>query len=56
MSRTDDALARSDLTLAAIASGVGYGNAFAFATAFRRKHNLSLGGSRHRQRSGAQPT
>lgn len=50
MSRAEDALARTDLTLAAIAASVGYGNAFAFATAFRREHGVSPGRWRHQQR------
>lgn len=56
MARAEDALARTDLTLAAIAAGVGYGNAFAFATAFRRRHHVSPGRWRIQQRTGTRPT
>ncbi|MFI5732954.1 AraC family transcriptional regulator [Kribbella sp. NPDC051587] len=43
MRRAEDALSRTDLTLAAIAGSVGYSNEFAFATAFRRHHGISPG-------------
>ncbi len=37
MQRAEDALARSDVTLAQIAAKVGYRNEYAFSTAFRRQ-------------------
>jgi len=43
MQRAEDALTRSDATLAKIAANVGYRNEYAFATAFRRRHGLSPG-------------
>jgi AraC-like DNA-binding protein len=43
MQRAEDALARSDATLAEIATAVGYRNEYAFATAFRRQHTLAPG-------------
>ena len=43
MQRAEDALARSDATLAEIATAVGYRNEYAFATAFRRQHALAPG-------------
>jgi AraC-like DNA-binding protein len=43
MQRAEDALARSDATLAEIAAAVGYRNEYAFATAFRRHHGVSPG-------------
>jgi len=43
MRRAEEALSRTDLTLAAIATKVGYTNEYAFATAFRRHHNISPG-------------
>jgi AraC-like DNA-binding protein len=43
MQRAEDALARSDATLAEIAAAVGYRNEYAFATAFRRQHALAPG-------------
>lgn len=49
MSRAEDALARSTAPLAAIARTVGYGNEFAFATAFRRHHGCSPGRWRQRR-------
>jgi AraC-like DNA-binding protein len=51
MSRAEDALVRTDATLAAIAAGVGYRNEFAFATAFRRQHDVSPGRWRTRNRA-----
>lgn len=50
MQRAEDALVRTDETLAAIAAAVGYQNPFAFATAFRRRHGLSPGQWRLRER------
>ena len=43
MQRAEDALVRSDATLAEIAADVGYRNEYAFATAFRRHHGVSPG-------------
>ncbi|GGT33536.1 AraC family transcriptional regulator [Streptomyces chromofuscus] len=43
MGHAEDALLRTDATLAAIAADVGYTNEFAFATAFRRAHGLPPG-------------
>jgi AraC-like DNA-binding protein len=43
MQRAEDALVRSDVTLAQIAAMVGYQNEYAFATAFRRRHGVSPG-------------
>jgi AraC-like DNA-binding protein len=43
MQRAEDALTRSDATLAEIAAAVGYRNEYAFATAFRRHHGVSPG-------------
>lgn len=43
MQRAEDALTRSDATLAEIAAAVGYRNEYAFATAFRRHHGESPG-------------
>ena len=43
MQRAEDALARTDATLAEIAAEVGYRNEYAFATAFRRRHGISPG-------------
>src|SRR6201996_3729067 len=43
MQRAEDALARTDATLAEIAAAVGYRNEYAFATAFRRRHGISPG-------------
>jgi AraC-like DNA-binding protein len=43
MQRAEDELARSDATLAEVASRVGYQNEYAFATAFRRRHGVSPG-------------
>jgi AraC-like DNA-binding protein len=43
MQQAEDALARSDATLAEIAAAVGYRNEYAFATAFRRQHALAPG-------------
>jgi AraC-like DNA-binding protein len=43
MGHAEDALLRTDATLAAIATSVGYTNEFAFATAFRRAHGLPPG-------------
>jgi AraC-like DNA-binding protein len=50
MSRAEDALARTGATVATIAAGAGYGNEFAFATAFRRQHGLSPGRWRSQNR------
>ena len=52
MQRAEDALVRTDETLSAIAAAVGYQNPFAFATAFRRRHGLSPGQWRLRERLG----
>jgi AraC-like DNA-binding protein len=43
MQRAEDALVRSDATLAAIARSVGYANPYAFANAFKRTHGTSPG-------------
>ncbi|GAA1987616.1 AraC family transcriptional regulator [Kitasatospora viridis] len=43
MRRAEDALVRTDAPLARIASDAGYGNEYAFATAFRRHHGLPPG-------------
>jgi AraC-like DNA-binding protein len=40
MQRAEDALTRTNATLAEIAATVGYRNEYAFATAFRRQHGL----------------
>lgn len=59
MRRAEDALVRSDATLASIAHDVGYRNEFAFATAFRRHHSLSPGRwralARSRPQTGGEP-
>jgi AraC-like DNA-binding protein len=55
MSRAEDALARTDATVAKIAAGAGYGNEFAFATAFRRQHGVSPGRWRTRNRAAGEP-
>lgn len=52
MQRAEDALVRSDVTLARIAASVGYGNEYAFATAFRRHHGMSPGKWRTAARTG----
>ncbi|TDD57814.1 AraC family transcriptional regulator [Kribbella antibiotica] len=49
MRRAEDALSRTDQTLASIAGSVGYSNEFAFATAFRRQHGVSPGRWRNSQ-------
>lgn len=49
MRRAEDALIRSDATLAQIAAGVGYQNEFAFGTAFRRHRSQSPGRWRQQQ-------
>jgi AraC-like DNA-binding protein len=51
MQRAEDALVRSEATLAEIATAVGYGNEYAFATAFRRHHSVSPGKWRSRTRA-----
>jgi AraC-like DNA-binding protein len=51
MQRAEDALARTDATLAEIAAAVGYRNEYAFATAFRRRHGLAPGKWRAAARS-----
>lgn len=51
MGRAEDALTRTGAPLAVIARNVGYGNEFAFATAFRRHSGTSPG--RWRQRFDA---
>jgi AraC-like DNA-binding protein len=43
MTRAEDALIRTDDTLAVISANVGYSNEYAFATAFRRRHGVSPG-------------
>lgn len=48
MSRAEDALTRTGAPLAVIARNVGYGNEFAFATAFRRHSGTSPGQWRQR--------
>ena len=56
MSRAEDALTRTDATVAKIAAEIGYRNEFAFATAFRRQHGLSPGRWRTRNRASGEPT
>jgi AraC-like DNA-binding protein len=58
MGHAEDALLRTDATLATIANSVGYGNEFAFATAFRRTHGLPPGQWRaaHRRTTNPEPT
>lgn len=51
MRRAEDALVRTDATIASIAHENGYRNEFAFATAFRRHHALSPGRWRSRAKS-----
>ena len=51
MTRAEDALIRTDDTLAVIAAQVGYGNEYAFATAFRRRHGRSPGRWRRERRA-----
>jgi len=51
MRHAEDALVRSDATLAQVAAAVGYRNEYAFATAFRRHHGLSPGKWRATARS-----
>lgn len=41
--RPEDGLTRTDETLAVISANVGYSNEYAFATASRRRHGVSLG-------------
>ena len=48
ISRAEDALTRTNAPLSVIARNVGYGNEFAFATAFRRRHGTSPGQWRRR--------
>ncbi|MCE7552190.1 AraC family transcriptional regulator [Streptomyces thermodiastaticus] len=57
MGHAEDLLLRTDATLAAVAAQVGYGNQFAFATAFRRAHGLPPGRWRdaHRRVSRTEP-
>ncbi|HEY2242395.1 MAG TPA: AraC family transcriptional regulator [Streptosporangiaceae bacterium] len=43
MQRAEDALTRTNATLAEIAATVGYRNEYAFATAFRRQHGQAPG-------------
>lgn len=50
MRRAQDLLERSDATLARVAQEVGYGNEFAFATAFRRHTGSAPGAWRTRQK------
>ncbi|MGW1209005.1 cupin domain-containing protein [Streptomyces sp. NPDC002499] len=52
MGHAEDALLRTDATLATISAEVGYTNEFAFATAFRRTHGLPPG----RWRAAHRPT
>ncbi|WP_203842504.1 AraC family transcriptional regulator [Winogradskya humida] len=52
MRRAEDALLRTDATLAQIAGSVGYRNEFAFATAFRRHRSVSPGRWRRVRTSG----
>ncbi|MFJ6088187.1 helix-turn-helix transcriptional regulator [Streptomyces sp. NPDC092369] len=52
MGHAEDALLRTDATLATISADVGYTNEFAFATAFRRTHGLPPG----RWRAAHRPT
>jgi AraC-like DNA-binding protein len=54
MQRAEDALVRTDATLAQIAASIGYRNEYAFATAFRRRHGVSPGKWRAAART-AQP-
>ncbi len=53
MARAEDALIRTDDTLAVIAADVGYRNEYAFATAFRRHHGRSPGRWRTEHRDAA---
>lgn len=53
MGRAQDALMRTDATLATIAASAGCRNEFAFATAFRRLRGLSPGRWRHQARGSA---
>jgi AraC-like DNA-binding protein len=46
--QAEDALTRTTAPLAVIARNVGYGNEFAFATAFRRHRGTSPGHWRNR--------
>lgn len=57
MGHAEDALLRTDATLASVAAGVGYGNEFAFAAAFRRTHGLPPGRWRaaHRRTADGRP-
>lgn len=50
MRRAEDALIRSDATLAQVATQAGYRNEFAFATAFRRHRSQSPGRWRQQHR------
>lgn len=50
MQRAEEALSRTDATLAEIAANVGYSSPFAFATAFRRRHGMPPGRWRQRTR------
>lgn len=43
MRRAEDALVRTNAPIARIAADAGYGNEFAFATAFRRHHGIPPG-------------
>jgi AraC-like DNA-binding protein len=58
MGHAEDALLRTDATLSTVATSVGYGNEFAFATAFRRTHGLPPGQWRaaHRRTTNREPT
>ena len=51
MQRAEDALTRTNATLAQVAATVGYRNEYAFATAFRRQHGLAPGRWRTAQAS-----
>ena len=53
MTRAEDALIRTDSTLAAIAAEVGYSNEYAFSTAFRRNRGCSPGRWRQERRGTA---
>ncbi|MEV6296176.1 AraC family transcriptional regulator [Streptomyces sp. NPDC051896] len=57
MGHAEDALLRTDATLASVAGSVGYGNEFAFATAFHRTHGLPPGRWRaaHRRATDHEP-
>jgi AraC-like DNA-binding protein len=55
MTLARDHLRGDDLSLAQIASAVGYGSPFAFAAAFRRHHREPPGTWRQRERAASNP-